>query len=60
VKVGLKFEITQHLGLSIFYPNFGSNNLHCLECSMHLEKLILYSKTACDIISKTSSTQQTL
>jgi len=29
VEVGLKFEITfltQHLDLSIFYPNFGSNN----------------------------------
>jgi len=29
VDVGLKFEITfltQHLGLSIFYPNLGSNN----------------------------------
>jgi len=23
VEVGLKFEITQHLGLSIFYPNLG-------------------------------------
>jgi len=30
VEVGLKFEIaclTQHLGLSIFDPNLGSNNL---------------------------------
>jgi len=29
VDVGLKFEmtfLTQHLGLSIFYPNLGSNN----------------------------------
>jgi len=29
VEVGLKFEITflnKHLGLSIFYPNVGSNN----------------------------------
>jgi len=29
VEVGLKFEITfltQHLDLSIFYPNLGSNN----------------------------------
>jgi len=29
VEVGLKFEITfltQHLGLSIFYPSLGSNN----------------------------------
>jgi len=29
VEIGLKFEITfltQHLGLSIFYPNLGSNN----------------------------------
>jgi len=29
VEVGLKFEITfltQHLSLSIFYPNLGSNN----------------------------------
>jgi len=29
VEVGLKFEmtlLTQHLGLSIFYPNLGSNN----------------------------------
>jgi len=29
VKVGLKFEntfLTQHLGLSIFDPNLGSNN----------------------------------
>jgi len=25
VEVGLKFE-NQHLGLSIFYPNLGSNN----------------------------------
>jgi len=29
VEVGFKFEttfLTQHLGLSIFYPNLGSNN----------------------------------
>jgi len=29
IEVGLKFEITcltQHSGLSIFYPNLGSNN----------------------------------
>jgi len=36
VEVRLKFEITfltQHLGLSIFYPNLGSNNPAYLECS---------------------------
>jgi len=30
VEIGFKFEITfltQHLGLSIFYPHLGSNNL---------------------------------